>query len=68
MMTRSYNLNRRTRLIAPAVLAYNSPRTCIQVSTPNHPGDLNPCTTAMRLMAIILTDDAIKHTCDWPLA
>ena len=25
-------------------------------------------TTAMRLMAIILTDDAIKHTCVWPLA
>ena len=60
--------NGRTRLIAPAVLAYHSPRTCIQVSTSNHPGDLNTYTTAMRLMAIILTDDAIKHTCVWPLA
>ena len=58
----------RTRLIAPAVLAYHSPRICIQVSTSNHPGDLNSYTTAMRLMAIILTDDAIKHTCVWPLA
>ena len=63
-MKRSYN----TRLIAPAVLAYHSPRTCIQVSTSNHSGDLNSYTTAMRLMTIILTDDAIKHTCVWPLA
>ena len=71
MMKRSYIIiyhNGRTRLIAPAVLAYHSPRTCIQVSTSNHPDDLNPYTTAMRLMAMILTDDAIKHTCVWPLA
>ena len=32
-----------------------------------HPADLNLYIATMHLV-IILTDDAIKHTCIWPLA
>ena len=49
-------------LIAPAVLAYHSPRTCIKSQHETILADLNRYMTTTRLV-IILTDDAIKHTC-----
>ena len=40
---------------------------CIYVYIYTSLGTLVPNSRAMRLMVIILTDDALKHTCVWPL-
>ena len=52
---------------APAVLANHSPRTCIQVTTSDHP-DWLESVHGKTLRLLISMDDPIKHTCHWPLA
>ena len=52
-------------ILTAAILANHSSRTCIEVSTWNHLGWLHGKTLHL---LIILLDDAIKHTCIWPLA
>ena len=56
------------RLIAPAVLYWHIPAQK-HAYKPQHEtilADLNRYTTATRLVTILM-DDAIKHTCIWPL-
>ena len=70
MMKRSSNQshNRCTRLIAPAVLAnITAQENAYKSQHETILAELNRYTTATRLV-IILMDEAIKHTCVWPLA
>ena len=56
-------------ILAPAVLANDSPRTCIYSKSQHKTTmpDLNWYMATTHLV-IILKDNAIKHTCIWPLA
>ena len=64
-----YCLTRLIAILAAAVLANHSPRTFIYISLNMKPSWLTCIgTQQQRPLVIILTDDAIKHTCIWPLA
>ena len=56
------------KILAPAVLENPSPRKSMLVSTWNYPGWLESVHDTTLHLLIILTDDAIKYTCIWPLA